>query len=547
MPQKSGKSTYPRDLDLLIVCENTDIIKYYCDQVIEAFQTIFPKPKVCKSTFSELNKPGKSHLRSCKKLLFFTDEKIRSFSTERIRATMAALLKSRDEANRIFVVNTSCSSEESEGILHPSESENTLDKIQSRVANINDIKKIDLWWPHVLKLVLDVVPGRRDILFSFTSDNTSLFDYENFSGKMEKCLTQFKTMLEEQCCHVILSDTCTITTVQSSRYKDAKTYFISCETRLTGNQSIIDIQTVYGKEEILKLLLHIVIDFEAVFARRTSVDGNKSSSFRSTLALLIMLVNIPLILFLFLFSFCPMLCLISIPNTTCSERLLYLLSVVMCLSISGTAIGLGVKLQSENNLSPSLLVFLCIVIPLYFILWVSLYSWYLHFKKDMRFGVISLPYTVCDGMPFPFFHTFCFSNFVKNNRRKFGVLISVLSFPYVLIVLVYLFVNFVCTCGSIFCLIFETKPTSKTEKTENDDSTFDKDKFRRILYVTTQLQVQVAFAFLSVVVGIVVRQHLVCFLIVPLYLLLVISPGDYLLGRAYSPTYGIFSVLKLIL
>lgn len=189
-------------------------------------------------------------------------------------------------------------------------------------------------------------------------------------------------------------------------------------------------------------------------------------------------------------------------------------------------------------------VFLAII-PMYLMGWVCFCSDIIRSNYKCNFGVISLPYVIYNDSSFACLQNLCCKQFVLRNIKKLAIAITVISFPYTFVVLLFLSVSSYPT-GIVCYLPIEQSlksPPSKFKK--SDIFEFNLNQF--FLAITSRLQVLLTLSVVSFITGIIFQQCALCCLAIPSYLLLIIMPGDYMIRKCLSPEYGIFLFLKPML
>lgn len=135
----------------MIIFEDTDIIKIYCEQIMSALGSVVPHPRMEKVSFTNLNAAKESFGKSCKKLMFITDEKFRAFSSRRIELWIAALLRNNTGDQGTLVLNINCETDSPADhffdVVHP------CSQLVNSTVTVNRIQQFECWWPRVIKYV----------------------------------------------------------------------------------------------------------------------------------------------------------------------------------------------------------------------------------------------------------------------------------------------------------------------------------------------------------------------------------------------------------
>lgn len=536
----------PRFSDIVIVYESTDIIKYYLKQVISALDSVHPKLKVdwFKLEYQELNRAKTLCGRSCKKMLFITDEACCPLSGKTFKKWTGALLDSKADVRNVLILNTKCDVQDLGKKLNVN---------NNCVVSIKDITGLDSWWPHVIKFAFKTKRlGDQGISVSV---NNKHGENTNFTHLIDNCMNQFRIMKSEEKCQIIIDEDPSA----ASDYKrevQPQLYIFSVKDRhLEGIKSFDKMKTLYGQDETLTLVLHILTDFGAILARRNSFQQAVQNSVRTysiscrnsfrywqnpVLALLVLLLNTPVVFVFLVFAICPILSTFFSLVGYCvyvtkdaKNAVMYLAIGIVCICVSVASLSAGVIVSKQNSFSYqtnfSLVVLLCIIIPLYFIAWVLVCSLFLWIKKGFRFGIITLPLKIFNEMPFDFIQKACDSECLSPYIGLVTLIVFLLSLPFILIVIVILILSYL-TAGWVFWITLFDKLTSP----------YYDEMCGLVVKTCTCLQMHLTLAVISVIIGSVTRQYLIFCLGLPCYFLLLIKPGDYLFQRYFDSEFGIF-------
>lgn len=258
--------------DVLIVFEDTDIIKLFCDRIVSALMSVEPHPKMERIRFTNLNLVKEMFKKSCKKLIFITDEKFRTLSSRKIEVWMSALLSHHMNDQNTLVLNTNCETDEP---AEPNfEEVLTSPKRDKCIVAINKIEQFDCWWPRVIEFVFQInVQGNERITLSFRREQQYKYVFSDLSPTMDLFLNHFKVLREEKTCNVIVSDDIE---KEMGNALVAKPYilFDGHTVRCSETMDRENKPMVYRHEDVLKLLLHVLVDFEVVFVSRERIRKN---------------------------------------------------------------------------------------------------------------------------------------------------------------------------------------------------------------------------------------------------------------------------------
>lgn len=257
-----------QSLDLLVVVDETDRIKMYSKLIISSIGSVFPTPKVQQISFWNMD-IAKKRYKLCKKLLFIIDEEISSEPFMKIQEWMENINGIKCDPEKIFVVAIKLNEWQSVTDSEECSSNHTDTWVSfaNRVVVVKNIDKLDAWWPSVIKFVFKTNEDsscRIPLLLTPDKNCTSTTSLA-FVDEVNSCLMQF---------YVADITTAKIyVTNDPSSIKPKHTWnkgFVLVESDFAADKITAKEQNVYETTEKLKAILHILIEFEAVQARRMS-------------------------------------------------------------------------------------------------------------------------------------------------------------------------------------------------------------------------------------------------------------------------------------